>query len=356
MYIYDKEKNELVEVEETTYSENNLKERDNIEEWIRKNPSIIDEDLLIIAHEYDKFDIKERLDLLAVDKDGALAIIELKRDDSGSEIEFQALKYCSYCSTLKPQDIIEIYQEYINKFQLNINCEESLLNHLEIDSLDILNNSLNNRQRIILASSNFDKRILSVAAWLSNNDIDIRCFSIKPFLKNNEIIVDIDQIIPPLEIDDYVIRKAVASKSKGRLTQPNEIISFFTEIVNKARKAGHKTYYYDQKSYCSIRTGKSNIGITLIIKKNLSKFAIEIVAKGENEKIFLFDIYENNKNEIINKTGLDFSIEKEGKYNAEWGRLLSFIEYDKSKSLNDYITDIGDVFFKTAETFKPFIK
>lgn len=60
---------------------------------------------------------RERLDLLALDKEGNLVIIENKLDDSGRDVVWQALKYASYCSTLTKEEIIRIFQEYLDKYQ-----------------------------------------------------------------------------------------------------------------------------------------------------------------------------------------------------------------------------------------------
>ena len=51
----------------------------------RRQSGILGDDLLIIAKEFSDFDrTSERLDLLAIDRDGKLVIIELKRDRSGA--------------------------------------------------------------------------------------------------------------------------------------------------------------------------------------------------------------------------------------------------------------------------------
>jgi RecB family endonuclease NucS len=96
------------------FTDYEFKERDNLQEWIAKEPNMLGEDLLIIQKEFAGFDkTKERLDLLALDKNSNLVIIENKLDNSGKDVVWQSLKYASYCSTLSNDNIIEIYQKMI---------------------------------------------------------------------------------------------------------------------------------------------------------------------------------------------------------------------------------------------------
>ena len=70
-------------------------------------PGILGDDLLIVGKEFSGFDrTNERLDLLAVDADGRLVIIELKRDDTGADAHWQAIKYASYLSDASQEDIV----------------------------------------------------------------------------------------------------------------------------------------------------------------------------------------------------------------------------------------------------------
>src|SRR5690606_7082582 len=88
--------------------------KDDLQEWIANFPTALGEDLLIIQKEFDGFtDTYERLDLLALDKNGQLVIIENKLDDSGRNVTWQAIKYAAYCSTLTTTEIVEIYQRFL---------------------------------------------------------------------------------------------------------------------------------------------------------------------------------------------------------------------------------------------------
>ncbi len=77
MYIIDKEKNRISKLQKKTFTELKFKEREHLQEWIANNPSSLGEELLIIQKEFSGFgETKERLDLLALDKQGNLVIIE----------------------------------------------------------------------------------------------------------------------------------------------------------------------------------------------------------------------------------------------------------------------------------------
>ena len=74
LYVYDKNKKALVPCKETQFKDHGILERQDLEKWIETNPAILGEDLLIVTSEYDRFDkTNERLDLLAIDRDGNLA-------------------------------------------------------------------------------------------------------------------------------------------------------------------------------------------------------------------------------------------------------------------------------------------
>ena len=149
------------EVKEVDFHDLDLQEK-HIEDWIAANPRILGDDLLIIRKQYSGFDkTKERLDLLAVDEDGKLVIIELKRDHTGSDAHWQAIKYASYIHRAQREDITSIFAQYAN-----ISEDESadrLRIHLGADDL----NGLNNDQRIILASHRFAPEVTSASLWLT---------------------------------------------------------------------------------------------------------------------------------------------------------------------------------------------
>ena len=126
MYKIDIKNNNIIKLDERLFSDLKIRERENLQEWIAKNPEVLGEELLIIQKEYDGFnDTNERLDLLALDKEGGLVIIENKLDDTGRNVVWQALKYTSYCSTLTTAQIIKMYQSYLKDMGSEEDAKES---------------------------------------------------------------------------------------------------------------------------------------------------------------------------------------------------------------------------------------
>ena len=102
-----------------------MRERAHLQEWIAKYPSVLGEELLVIQKEFAGFsDTQERLDLLALDKEGSLRIIEHKLDDTGCDVTWQALKYASYCARLTKEKIRQIY--YLDQTEPNQKADDQL--------------------------------------------------------------------------------------------------------------------------------------------------------------------------------------------------------------------------------------
>ena len=162
LFRVDPQSRESERIEEVDFARLGFQERRDIQEWVAANPGILGEDLLVIGKEFSGFDrTDERLDLLAVDPDGKLVVIELKRDDTGANAHWQAIKYASYLRRATAEQIVGMLAVYKNVSQED--SWEDLVKHLGSDDL----NALNNAQRIILASHRFAPEVTSAALWLN---------------------------------------------------------------------------------------------------------------------------------------------------------------------------------------------
>ncbi|MXZ03163.1 MAG: DUF91 domain-containing protein [Chloroflexi bacterium] len=186
------------------FSHLGLEERRDIQEWVVANPEILGDDLLIIAKEFSDFDqTSERLDLLAIDRDGKLVIIELKRDHSGTDVHWQAIKYASYLRHATSEDILRMLATYERVSEAE--AEGKLIEHVETGSLE----NLNDDQRIILASHRFAPEVTSAVLWLNDKAQDehlITCVQLIPYQDGDVLYVQTNTIIPVIGTERYSIQ------------------------------------------------------------------------------------------------------------------------------------------------------
>ncbi len=110
MFRVNRPENRLERLETRRFADLSLRERQHLQEWLVHMPDALGEELLVVQKEFDGFaGTRERLDVLALDKEGRLVVIENKLDDSGRDVVWQGLKYVAYCSSLKKAEIIGIY-------------------------------------------------------------------------------------------------------------------------------------------------------------------------------------------------------------------------------------------------------
>ena len=335
MYRLNKEENFLEEINETTFYENDLKERQHIEEWIRKNPEVMGEELLIIGHEYDDFENNERIDLLAIDKEGNLVVIEVKRDNSGNNVDFQVLKYVSYMSRRTSKEIVEIYNDYINNNLLQLDPIQEIMEFLNIDNEALLNDMLNNTQRIIIIGKEFDKRVLSVCAWLYENGINIKCISIKPYEYKDEIFIDTNQII---KSDD-------------------KVIEFLSSIVENINSISNLNIKYPGKRYYLGASNIKNTNISFCISYSKRNAVASISAESAKKEAtdILKRIFENKGNYISDELGIKVSLES-GSRNENVYRLLIRKEIEDTDNLLKYSNFIAKKFIEYKKIIENEVK
>jgi hypothetical protein len=203
----------------TSFKELALRE-DNIEEFLRKNIEVIfgdEETLLIVGQQISNIE-KGRSDLIAIDENGYIVLIEIKRDVEDIKIrkepfEFQAIRYAaSYAKIKTPEELVDkIFSSYIEKNKAELDLKELTANEKgrrilnEFLEKNKATKTFNQKQRIILIASSFDRQTISAVSWLISNKVDISCFTLTPIKINEQIFLQVDKILPPLQIEDFYI-------------------------------------------------------------------------------------------------------------------------------------------------------
>jgi hypothetical protein len=319
MYLIDKQNNRIKHLlKERKFGELGFKERQHLQQWIAESPEILGEELLIVQQEFDGFnDTNERLDLLALDKEGNIVVIENKLDDSGRDVTWQVLKYASYCSTLTKENIRNIFQEYLDK-NGGGQATEKLSEFF--DDTDYEDIALNQRQsqRIMMVAGNYRKEVTSTVLWLMNFKLSIQCFKASIFSLGEELILDVEQIIPTKDTADYIISMADKIQedlsTQAGLRQRHHIRrEFWNELLPLFKG---KTPIYQNISpskdhwLSSGGTGISGVNYACIITRNYAGIELGITKGTQVENKAFFDELYKHKEAIEKNFGHALSWER----------------------------------------------
>ena len=183
-------------------------------------------DLLIISRQLTS-KTNKRSDLVALDKDGYLITIEIKRDAQDEKnraecMEFQSIRYAANHRTLDKDRVINIYADYLQKLRVQKGEEakpeecralaiNNICQHLSDDDEDVTEDSLSKyiepseRQKIFLVAADFAPDCLAACAWLREHHIDIYCFKLQPYKINDAWFLHQERLIPPVALDEFYI-------------------------------------------------------------------------------------------------------------------------------------------------------
>lgn len=230
------------EVEDITFTNLGLKEGD-VEEFLRDNIRVVfgDSETLLIVGQQVINASRARSDLVALDKNGSIVLIEIKRDIAdiktrSEPFEFQAIRYAASLAKITDADdlvdriFIKYIEKHVSEFNLcELTCSERG-RRIVRDFLDQNNavRTFNQKQRIILLASDFDEQTLSAVAWLISNGLDIAAFRISPRRFRDQLFFDVSRVLPPEYIEDFFVdishsvtaAKSPASSTRTRLNLP----------------------------------------------------------------------------------------------------------------------------------------
>lgn len=232
MAIYKLNGDKIVELTQTTFSNEKIREDTDLQRFIINSIETIDKDLLVISSEFgDWEDSKRRIDILCIDKDANLVVVELKRTEDGGHMELQSIRYAAMVAKMTFEKAVKAHSRYLKKQgKEDIDPEETILNFLGWDEAN--EDEFANDVRIILVSADFSKEITTSVLWLIERDIDIKCIRIRPQKDGANLYFDIQQIIPLPETADYQVklREKAAEQRQARRESKRDYTKFNIRI------------------------------------------------------------------------------------------------------------------------------
>ncbi|MFP1630964.1 DUF4268 domain-containing protein [Zhengella sp. ZM62] len=307
MFRVDRDQNRIFRLDRSRFADLNLREREHLQEWLANQPDALGEDLLIIQKEFDGFaDTRERLDLLALDTDGQLVVIENKLDDSGRDVAWQALKYAAYVSTLNRAQIIDIYQQYLDRHCGGGNAVQAICDFLAVESLDEVVLNPGHEQRLIFIAANFRKEVTATVLWLREHRIDARCYKVVPYLFGEELFVDIQPVIPTPEAADFMIgmaeKETEARTAKGASHETDQLrLDYWARLLDKLKENNVGLYRNVSPAkyhWLNNGSGLPSCIYNLFFLKTAILVGFTIQRKDAEENKRLFDLLYDRKDEI----------------------------------------------------------
>ncbi len=206
MPVYQVTSQEFKPLAETSFEAERLYERNDIQRRLRDQPDVLEAGLFILAEEYgDWEESNRRIDLLALDSQGRLTVIELKRSDSDSLMDLQAIRYAAMVADMTLEHAVIAHRNYLrNRGRDEGEAEDIVRARLTRENGDISLDS--GEPRIILVSSSFSKELTTSVLWLNRTGMDITCVRLQPYKGHGSLFLESSRIIPIPEAEDYQVR------------------------------------------------------------------------------------------------------------------------------------------------------
>jgi len=248
----------------STLSENNRKEADHLEKWIKTKPEILGSDILIIGQQvYTK---SGPLDFLGIDNNGNLVIVELKREKIPRVALAQAIDYASDLSNWDIDKISEVCISYTGN-----NLEDALTGRFE--NIEIEDLTINQNQRILLVGFAIEDSLSRMIEWLSDKfDVGVNAVILNYTKTSNGAELLSRTVSIPEEI-----AKEKSNKRKFKIEMSDEPGEYEDDKLYELLKK-----YFTQSNYSSDRI-KTVLLPALLKKETLKRdqFKKEFVKAGE---------------------------------------------------------------------------
>ncbi len=189
--------------------ENNRKEREDLERWIKSNPEILGEDIAVFGEQIQTK--SGPLDFLGIDNNGNLVIVELKRDHLPREVLAQAIDYASDVSTWEIDKLGEICQAFTGQ-----NLEDFFAQKFPDTSIEEL--VINQAQRLLLVGFSIEESLNRMIEWLSSKySIGINAIILKYVKTSNG-----DELLSRTVIIPEEVEREKTNKKKFVIAKSNE--------------------------------------------------------------------------------------------------------------------------------------
>ncbi|GAO02097.1 endonuclease NucS domain-containing protein [Anaeromyxobacter sp. PSR-1] len=137
-----------------------------LEDILADDISIANPDWLLVGRQV-RTAFGTRIDLLALDSQGNLVVLELKRDKTPRDIVAQVLEYGAWAKTLKPDDIAHIFDEFQKanpaRASARISLDQAFREKFRVREMP---EELNESHQLVIVASSLDPTTERVVSYL----------------------------------------------------------------------------------------------------------------------------------------------------------------------------------------------
>jgi hypothetical protein len=171
-----------------------LAKEEMLEAWIEKNLALIGLNQHFVLGRQIVTAHGGRIDLLAVDRQGSLTIVELKRDRTPREVVAQTLDYASWVSGLSAQQIDQICQEKLGK-----SFEQAFKQKFDTSPPETINTSHN----MMIVASELDASSKRIVEYLAKeHDVGINTVFFNVFGQGENQFLATNSLMDQQEVEE----------------------------------------------------------------------------------------------------------------------------------------------------------
>ena len=161
-----------------------------LEDMIVAAPRVISDEWMLIGRQ--ETTVSGRLDLLAMAPDGALILIELKRDRTPREVVAQALDYACWVEGLEGNDIAAIYARFAPGRDLAADFQSRFGQPLDEDTL-------NESHQIVIVATHLDESSERIVKYLGDKGIPINVLCFQVFTNGPQQLLSRTWLMDPVQ-------------------------------------------------------------------------------------------------------------------------------------------------------------
>jgi hypothetical protein len=185
-------------------TESSLASERLLEDMIVSAPSLLSDEWMLIGRQEDT-GFGGRIDLLAIEPDGALVLIEIKRGRTPREVVAQALDYAAWVQTLQPDQIAAIYRRFASGRDLAEDFRARFGQALDEESL-------NQSHQIVIVASSLDDSSERIVAYLNERGISINVLCFQLFAHDEEQLISRAWLLDPVREQAAATSRADAER------------------------------------------------------------------------------------------------------------------------------------------------